>query len=284
MWASWILLLCQWFWVSPTVSSHKLSHAKGSCLHQSLTWSFWAPAVGLVPGLPSPALLDASGRVCTFFFLSLWIGDGISLQEISQLICKECRRDFRSNEFPGNRRKEERFSSELLSKKMVAEIFLFLQSSNKHTVWTTSYVKAAPCVRSSVDLVQWLWEIRLYIFTTSSFLYILSSTLGEPKPSRFLQVSNSVSLLASRERASIIALEFTPHSLRPAAQAMNAPAVIAHSQKLLGSFIQHSLNLFPEKMPMDAPSDCHENEGIMNRLLWSVGVCTAHTVHCIWNG
>lgn len=54
--------------------------------------------------------------------------------------------------------------------------------------------------------------------------------------------------------------------LRPAAQAMNASAVITHSQKLT-RFIQHSLNLFPDKMPMDAPTDYQESEGIMNRLL-----------------
>lgn len=112
------------------------------------------------------------------------------------------------------------------------------------------------------------------MFTTSSFLYTSPSTLGEPKPSRSLQVSNPVSLLASREHASIIAWEFTPHSLRPAAQAMNAPAVITHSQKLPGSFIQHSLNLFPEKMPMDAPTDCHEMKAS-----W-IGCCDLWELHC----
>lgn len=81
-------------------------------------------------GLPSPALPGASGRGCTFFFLSLRIGGGISPQGISQLICKECRRDFRRNEFPGSRRKE-RFSSDLVSKKWLQKFsFSYNQAIN----------------------------------------------------------------------------------------------------------------------------------------------------------
>lgn len=115
------------------------------------------------------------------------------------------------------------------------------------------------------------------ISTIPSSLHVLV----ELEASRYLQqVPNCVSFLASKEHESILVGTFTPLSvLRP----VSVSAVITHSQDISGSLLR-SLKLFPDKIPVDAPSDYKKQQRHHTQAVEMCRSCTAHTRHCMWEG
>lgn len=87
-------------------------------------------------------------------------------------------------------------------------------------------------------------------------------------------------LHASKELDSIFIEAFASLSVvRP----VGVSAVITHSQDITGS-LQHSLKLFPEKMPVDVSSDYKNQQRHQTQAVEMCRSCTAHTVHCTWEG
>lgn len=81
-----------------------------------------------------------------------------------------------------------------------------------------------------------------------------------------------------------MALSSLEHSLPfPVLRPVSVSAVITHSQDITGS-LQYSLKLFPDKMPVDAPSDYKKQRRHHAQAVEMCRSCTAHTRHCTWAG